>query len=228
VFGVVVPKDEAAYFSPFDCAEFVAWDLYQIIGKLYGCNDNDGNPKTADAWTNFFKRDVESGLMLKISVDDAKRIKGAILLRCTEGSRVGHIVLSGGDGTTSEAMSTAKGVCEGVVDGRRWDYGILIQDVAYHKAASVDGVEVVSPYAAPAFKIIRLTSPMTKDPRVIPLATRLKKLGYYKKGIDNIYGEGMFKAVTDFQIDKGMVVDGEAGKAVFEALGVTGINHDIR
>lgn len=226
VFGAIAPKNDAGYKGPWDCAEAMSWGMYQLTQKLYGCNDNNGNPATADAWTNFLKRDVENGTLIKISVDEAKATAGAILLRCTVGSKIGHTACSkgtGGAGSTVEAMSTKMGFAEGLVDGRRWDYGILIPGVIYHdkSGVAVNGVDVVSPYAGPAGKILRLTDPMMKDPLVVTLGNEYKKLGLYTKKVDDVYGEGMFKATCELQRSLGLVVDGEAGAEVFKALGMS-------
>jgi len=209
--GAIAPKDDFSYIGPWDCAEFASWGAYQATKKLYGCNDNQGDPSNADAWTNFFKRDIEDGTLIKISIDEAKATAGAFLLRYTEGSRIGHIVCSKGDGTTIEAASTKLGVTELSVDGRRWDCGILIPGMIYHDMSgiAVNGETVVNPYAGLAALVLRLTDPMMKHPMVAVIGDELKKLGLYTKKVDDIYGEGMFKAVCKLQEHNGLVVDGE-------------------
>lgn len=37
---VNVPKDDASWRGPWDCAEFVSWLVYQEAGVLYGCDDD--------------------------------------------------------------------------------------------------------------------------------------------------------------------------------------------
>lgn len=214
VLGAIAPKDKADYKGPWDCAEAMSWGLYQLLHKLYGCQDNNGNPATADAWTNWFKRDIENGTLIKISVDEAKATAGALLLRYTVGSRIGHIGCSkgtGGAGSTIEAMSTKMGFTNGLVDGRRWDCGILVPGMIYHDmtAIAVNGELVVSPYAGPAAVVLRLTDPMMKHPMVSVIGNELKKLGLYTKKVDDTYGEGMFKGVCKLQESLGLIVDGE-------------------
>jgi len=221
-FGAIAPKDDTDYAGPWDCAEFASFGIYQALNKLLGCDNNAGKPATADAYTGYFGRDVKRGLLKMISIDEAKRTPGAFVLRLAAGSKIGHIAPCKGDGGTIEAASKALGVCELLVDKRRWDYGFVVPGlVAYdYKAAAVHGVEVISPYAAPAGLILRLTTPMMKHPMVAVLGEELKKLGLYTKKVDEVYGEGMFKAVWRLQEQLGLVVDGEAGEQVVKALGL--------
>lgn len=220
VFGAVAPKNDADYKGPWDCAEFASWGIYQGTGKLFGCDDNDKDPKKADAYTGYFGRDVNAGLLKKISIDEAKRTVGAFLLRLAAGGKIGHIAPCQGNGRTIEAASTKLGVRELDVDGRRWDYGFVVPELSGGGVEAVGGVDVVSPYAAPAGVILRLTDPMMRHPLVAVLGEKLKILGLYTKKVDDIYGEGMFKAVCEFQVSMGLVVDGEAGRQVFSQLGI--------
>jgi N-acetylmuramoyl-L-alanine amidase len=77
---VNVPKDDASWRGPWDCAEFVSWLVYQEAGVLYGCDDDKGNPHTADAWTGHWKRDIETR-GIGVSVAKAAATVGGILLR---------------------------------------------------------------------------------------------------------------------------------------------------
>ena len=60
VLGAVVPKDDPAWDGPWDCAEFVSWCVYQTAKVLYGCDNDRGEPATADAYTGFWGRDARS------------------------------------------------------------------------------------------------------------------------------------------------------------------------
>ena len=51
--------------------------------------------------------------------------------------------------------------------------------------------------------------------------TRLKELGYYKLGVDGIFGSGTRTAVRKFQKDYGLTVDGIVGANTERALGIT-------
>ena len=220
--GAVAPKDDADWDGPWDCAEFASWGIYQAVKKLYGCQDNNGKPHTADAWTNWFKRDIDAGLLIPISLDEAKRTVGAFVLRYTVGSRIGHIAPTAGAGGTIEAASTKLGVCRLLIDGRRWDTAFVVPGLLHYQAEAVGGVDVISPYAGPAALVLRLTVPMMNHPMVVPLANELKKLGLYTKKVDETYGEGMFRAVCKLQESLGLVIDGEVviGGEVWKALGL--------
>src|SRR5713226_3931966 len=131
VFGVLVPKNDANWHGPWDCAEFVSWCVFQTAGQLYGCLNDKGNPANADAYTGYWSRDVDS-LGIKISVEHARVTPGAAVLRLPAKDATGHIVLSDGSGATVEAHSTATGVIQSKLDGRRWDCGILIPGIQYN------------------------------------------------------------------------------------------------
>lgn len=225
--GALVPKNNAEWTGPWDCAETASWGIYQMCGKLYGCMDNDGKPETADAWTNWFKRDVQAGKLHVITIDEAKRTPGAFVLRFTEGSRIGHIACTQGDaaGRTVEAKSAKAGFCEDWVDGRRWDTAFVVPEMVYTtlEAEAEGGVDkVAGAYVGPAARVFRLTSPMMVDPMIGLIQERLKLLGLYTKGIDNKYGEGTFKGVCEAQKSLGLVVDGEVmvGGETWKQLGV--------
>ena len=59
ILGAMAPKNNANWKGPWDCAEFVSWCVYQISGKLYGCENNSGNPGSADAYTGYWGRDAK-------------------------------------------------------------------------------------------------------------------------------------------------------------------------
>jgi N-acetylmuramoyl-L-alanine amidase len=210
ILGVVTDKTNPDAKS-FDCAEFISWVIYQLSTKLYGCSDNSANPKTADAWTNFFKRDVEK-LGKRIDVEKAKGTVGAILLRYTVGSKIGHIVFSDGKGGTVEAKSTKTGVVADTSEGRRWDTGILIPWGTYETG-------VILP--TQNFTVYRLKSPMMKHTKIGELQTALTAKGYDTGGVDDWYGKDTMNAVIEWQTAKGLVVDGEAGENTFKSLGLT-------
>ncbi len=55
---------------------------------------------------------------------------------------------------------------------------------------------------------------------VTKIQQKLKTDGYYTGAIDGIYGTGTKNAVSKFQRDRGLSVDGIAGKQTLEALGI--------
>jgi len=208
VFGIMVPKHVPNYKGAFDCAEFVAYCIGQQLGVFgYGTRNDD-------AYTGFFGNDAESKGII-IPVTQAAKIPGAILLRKPKGGAIGHIVFSQGNGKTIEAHSTKYGVIESVVDGRRWDYGILLPGIAYS--------ENVAPVNTKAPVIVyRLKTPLMEDPFVRILQTKLKEKGYYMLKLDDYFGPGTQDAVVRFQKAYGLVVDGEVmpGGETAKALGI--------
>lgn len=119
VFGAAVPKQNMNWVGPWDCAEFVAWGIYQVSGRLVGCRGGRApNGKWYDnAYTGYFNTDLPA-VATQISAQDAADTIGAIALR-SPGSP-GHIAVSRGGNRTIEAMDTAHGVASGQLLGRPW------------------------------------------------------------------------------------------------------------
>lgn len=214
VLGALAPKNNPDYLGPWDCAEFVAWVIFQATGKLYGCSDNSSNPAKADAFTGFFHRDVKE-LGIKTTVEKAASTPGALLLRVATTTLIGHIVISDGKDGTVEAHSHNDGVINGKISGRRWDTGILVPDVSYPKP---EIIIPVNPLTTPVF---RVTKPLTKSPLVGKIQKALLDKGFDPQGIDDTYGINTARAVLAFQRHAGLVEDGEAGPQTAKALGVT-------
>lgn len=205
VFGIVAPKDDPNYRGAWDCAEFTSWVIYQLTGKLYGCSNNNAKPKTADAWTGFYKRDAEEigGI---ISVEEAINTPGAILLRYSDNVTVGHVVISDGKGGTVEAHSTKTGVIRGKSAGRRWDIGILIPWIAYEQN-TIKPAEL-----SPMPVVYRFTTPLMKGDNVKKIQRALKIKD------DGIYGAETAATVRNFQLCNGLAPDGEVGALTAKAL----------
>src|SRR5262249_2450465 len=128
VFGALVAKNNPAWLGPWDCAEFVAWLVYQVAGILYGCNDDSGDPATTESFTGYWGWDAAL-VGIEIPVVDAARTPGAAVLRIPVAGATGHIVISDGEGGTVEAHSTKRGVIASTLAGRRWDTGILVPGI---------------------------------------------------------------------------------------------------
>lgn len=62
------------------------------------------------------------------------------------------------------------------------------------------------------------TGKLTGDPAVRLVQEKLAVLGLYKKKIDGLMGPGTKKAVEDFQLAAGLVVDGDPGSVTVEQL----------
>jgi N-acetylmuramoyl-L-alanine amidase len=211
ILGTVVPKDDASWDGPWDCAEFVSWCVFQTAKVLYGCDDDQGDPATADAYTGFWGRDARI-VGRKISVEAAAGIAGAAVLRL--GPKMGHIVISDGRGGTVEAHSTNAGVIRHTLSNRRWDLGILVPGISYE-----EGNGHLDP--TPPGDIYRLTSPCMQGDKIAEIQEKLQVKGFGPLGQDGIYGPRTFAAVLDFQKARGLVPDGEVGPETARALGLT-------
>ena len=60
----------------------------------------------------------------------------------------------------------------------------------------------------------------SRGEQVKQIQTKLKDWGYYKYGVDGIYGYNTYISVIAFQESNGLKVDGIAGKATLEAFGM--------
>jgi hypothetical protein len=213
ILGAAVPKNNANWAGPWDCAEFASWLVYQISDTLYGCHKNSGDPATADAYTGYWGRDAKS-LGVRISVEQAARTPGAAVLRVPQANAMGHIAISDGEGGTVEAHSKNRGVTESTLSGRRWDMGILVPGLTYSEALSTPTVK------PPKVLIFRLRTPYMQGETVKAIQRALKEAGYHPGKIDSDFGPLTQAAVISFQAAKGLVPDGEVGPVTAKALGV--------
>lgn len=211
--GASVPKDNPHWTGPWDCAEFASWCLFQVSGRLFGCDQNN-KPSVADAYTGYWRRDAEA-VGCGVSVALARATPGAFLLRFPAAGLIGHIAISDGRGKTVEAHSAATGVIRGKVDGRRWDIGVLPPMLKYPAVAPAN----LKPTRPPSL-VLRLKRPNMKGDLVRRLQQALADLGYSPGEIDGAYGPHTAAAVHAFQLSKGMVADGEAGEVTLKKLGL--------
>ncbi len=211
--GIEVPKDNANWTGPWDCAQFASRVGFQVSGVLYGCFNDLGNPATADAYTGYWDRDA-AVLGHIVTIEEAGRTPGAAVLRRPQAGSIGHIVFSDGTGGTVEAHSHADGVIKSHLAGRRWDMGILIPEITYQPGASI----TVPP---PATTIFRLTLPPMSGPVVQQIQTNLKQKGFDPGTIDGVFGPHTQAAVTALQLTLGLTPDGEVGPTTAKALGIS-------
>jgi N-acetylmuramoyl-L-alanine amidase len=200
--NVLVPKNNANWRGPWDCAEFMSWLVFQGAGFLYGCLNDNANPAEADAYTGAWRIDSKNR-GTRIPVNKAAAIPGAFVLRFPPGpGRMGHIAICDGTGRTFEAKSHREGVVHDQVGGRRWDTGVILPGVTYEEGG-------VLPVSGPG-RVVRRG--IANDPEVVRnIQRRLDVEGIDSGGVDGIYGPKTAAAVAAFQRLRGLVVDGEVG-----------------
>ena len=210
--NVLVPKNNANWNGPWDCAEFASWVVFQGAGILYGCVDDSANPASVEAYTGAWKHDALK-VGKRIDVAKAAGIAGAFVLRYPPApGKMGHIALSDGQGGTIEAKSHAEDVTQDVIDGRRWDTGILVPGVVYDETSAPLDVH-------PPNKVIRMGVANPPDVvRAIQIA--LRDAGIDPGPIDGKYGPLTMAAVAAFQKLKHIVMDGEVGPQTAPLLGI--------
>ena len=213
VLGILVPKDNPNWKGPWDCSEFVSWSVFQAARILYGCDKDNGDPASADAYTGYWERDsLKLGRI--ISLDDAARTPGAAVLRFPQVGAFGHIVLSDGLGGTVEAHSSADGVIRSTLAQRRWDTAILVPGVTYNAGSAV-------PLVPPSTIIYRLTQPMMTGDKVKRIQQALIDKGFDPGSPDGEFGPHTSAAVVAFQLSQGLTPDGEVGPQTAKALGIS-------
>lgn len=212
ILGAFAPKNNSQWRGPWDCAEFVSWCVFQAGGTLYGCEVNTAPPASqdADAYTGYWKRDAGE-LGRKVSVAEAARTPGAALLRFPTSAN-GHIALSDGTGGTIEAVSRIQGVRRKLVANRRWDIGVLVPGITYTSNGAVITTDPPT--------VFRLTSPFMRGETVRRIQEALKAAGVDPGTIDGIFGPKTGAAVLGFQLEEGLVPDGEVGPETAAKLGI--------
>jgi len=212
ILGSLAPKNNPNWTGPWDCAEFASWLVFQSAGILYGCEDDQGDPASANAYTGFWGRDANSK-GTRIALDQAARTPGAAVLRVPQAGATGHIVISDGLGGTVEAHSSKRGVIAHKLAARRWDTGILVPGITYSQLAPV-----VVPQ--PSKPVYRLTDPHMQGPKVKEIQKALKAAGFNPGPLDGDFGAMTQAAVVSFQVTRGLVPDGEVGPKTAKALAV--------
>jgi peptidoglycan hydrolase-like protein with peptidoglycan-binding domain len=212
--NVQVPKDDANYKGPWDCAEFISWLIYQESHIIYGCTDDSDPPAKADAYTGAFKTDA-ARLGKMVSVNEAASTVGGILLRYPPApGEMGHIVLCDGSGGTIEAKGTLYGVVADTVHNRTWDTGLLIPGFSY--SASVAPVAVTQPT-----NIYQLNAPHMDKGVILRIQTALLAKGYSPGSLNGEFNNDALNAVVQFQTAQGLTIDGQVGPETAAALGIS-------
>ncbi|MGN7752962.1 peptidoglycan-binding domain-containing protein [Sinorhizobium sp. 22678] len=211
--NVQVPKDDAAWKGPWDCAEFVSWLVYQELGGLYGCDDNHVSPSKADAYTGAWKRDVEQ-LGIRVTVEEAAATVGGIVLRYPPApGKMGHIALCDGKGGTVEAKGQRYGVIADTVHGRVWHTGILIPGISYDTPSALK--------VAPPQLVYEPNAPNMDKEVIVRIQRALATKGFNPGEVNGVYGPRTQAAVAAFQEAEGLVVDGSVGPETAEALDIS-------
>jgi N-acetylmuramoyl-L-alanine amidase len=207
--NVLVPKNNANWHGPWDCAEFTSWVVYQASGQLYGCVNDQARPEVADAYTGAWWDDAHS-LGRIISIEEGIGTVGAFLLRRPPAAGLmGHIAISDGLGHTVEARGHAYGVCRASASGRAWDIAVLVPTIDY---------TVGNGHHVPPTRIFRIGAPTGVDADVRTIQQRLSELGCDPGDVDGVYGPMTAAAVTAFQRRFGVTPDGEVGPVTWSLL----------
>jgi len=207
IFGSKVPYNNKNYTGPWGCAEFISWCVYQKTGLIIGVKENE-------AYTGYWAEDALSKCT-EISIEEASVTPGAILLRIPTKSLIGHIVFSDGNNQTIEAMSTKNGVIRGSISGRIWHKALLIKGVDYAKNPNA----VPQAYKEPSNNFY-LQNPLMRAPLIHRAKQALLAAGIHPGEINDTYDQNMVVAVHNYQVSKGLIVDGMMGKETLESLKV--------
>lgn len=216
--NVLVPKNNAKWPGPWDCAEFASWLVYQKAGKLYGCSSNAANPSIADAYSGAWARDAAKKVLTLTDHAGGMTIAGVILIRKPPiGQKMGHVAITDGKGGTVEAAGHKLGVRRDKVAGRNWDYYAMIPEITY-TTAKPNVPENKVPY------LLKLKDPNMSGPLVKAVQRALKAKGFNPGVIDGDYGPHTVAAVYAFQQASKLVADGAVGPKTAGKLGVGWIN----
>ena len=208
VFGARAELSNPEYRGPWDCAEFCTWTVYQAYRVVFGTS-SAGDPFSG-AWI-----DQARAQDCTLTVEEAVRTPGAILLRLPVHTGVGHVAFSDGEGGTVEARGTRYGVVEaGVYEpGRKWDLGCYIPGVRY-------AANPAAPRAPASNVMVTLTRPFTRGAFVEDLQRALRRRSFHPGSIDGVYGPMTAGAIANYQRFKGLAPDGIVGPATAAELGL--------
>jgi N-acetylmuramoyl-L-alanine amidase len=130
ILGSLAPKTDPNYQGPWDCAEFVAWGIYQVTGQYIGCRG-----RRHDAYTGYFADDLPR-VGSSITEDEAAELIGAVALRLARHGRIGHIAVSRGGDRTIEAAGSRLGVTSRHLRGRGYDQFYTLNCLTYEYVCS--------------------------------------------------------------------------------------------
>jgi len=212
--NVLVPKNNRDWHGPWDCAEFASWVVYQTVGNLYGCTNNNDNPAAAEAYSGSWVRDATNGALEASDQKAANVTPGVILIRKPPmAGKMGHVAISDGNGGTVEAAGKGLGVRIGKIEGRLWHYFALIPKISY----VANDVAIKS---KPLPLLLQLEEPYLNSALVGRVQQALKAAGYHPGKIDNTYGPNTVAAVFAYQKSNKLIADGVVGPRTAKSLGI--------
>lgn len=209
--NVLVPKDNPNWHGPWDCSEFISWAVYQLVGKLYGCEDNSENPATANAYSGYWERDSKDGTLIVTNQETAIRSAGVILVRKPMLKKMGHVVISDGNGRTVEAAGRGPGVCRKNIEERPWHHCVKIPELTYDSTGELERPKTLHFY-------LTLENPNMSGAIVESVQRALKNKGIDPGVIDGLYGPHTVAAVYAFQKTNQLVADGIVGPITAKKL----------
>lgn len=220
--GAQVQMNDPNWQGPWDCSEFVTYCVFQVTGKLYGYGDRESG-----AYTGFWYDDAVNGIVTKISVNEARQMQGAILLRrkksitLEDGTKeeiIGHIAITDGNGRTVEARGRRYGVCEFVVGkDRGWDCGILIPSITYPQSSQLIDLDNTLELRS---EREGLTSTTLSGTEIKIIKQRLKELKLYQGDLTNSLNANFKVSLFHYQLSKGLessgMLDDETRASILE------------
>lgn len=210
----LVPKDNPNWHGPWDCAEFVAWVVYQTVHRLCGCANDHGNPATTEACPGAWVVDAQHGPLLLTTQAAANATAGVVLIRQPPlPGQLGHVALSDGRGGTVEAAGSGLNVRRGPIESRLWHYCAQVPGVTYAATGAP-----VPPQSLP--HLLTLQDPNIQSDLVGQVQRALQARGFDPGVLDSLYGPHTLAAVAAFQRLNRLVVDGLVGPATARKLGV--------
>lgn len=224
VLGAVVPKDNPNWKGPWDCAEFASWCAYQAYGIVFGMR-----PRRADAGDaysgSWFEDANQPGVA--ISVADALKIPGALLVRKPRPKVIGHVAICVGDGDqTIEARGAKFGVgrFKGAAN-RPWDVGVLLPGVDYEHDAPGQHIDTDPDFVPKPQKLppnyFGYQVPNQTGPVVLEIQKAMKAAGFDPGPLDGELGLMTDAAIASFQATSGLEQDGIVGPQTAGSLGLT-------
>jgi murein L,D-transpeptidase YcbB/YkuD len=112
-------------------------------------------------------------------------------------------------------MSTKKGVTKGEISGRTWHMALLIKGVTYTQNLQTP----IKTIKLPTYSFY-VKPTLMKDPIILQAKKALVAAGINPGVINDSYDMNMQIAVHNYQLMKGLVVDGIMGKQTLKSLKV--------